>query len=1144
MTLQTSIVITGDVDSAKAAVASLEADTRRLAAAETAAGAAAARAGQQLNQGAAGARSFAQAEQEAVAATAQLERATESFTADQLAAARAIGAFAQASRASSAAQRQATGALNTNRQAMIGVGQQLQDVVVGLQGGQRAATVFAQQLPQLAFQLSSVEGKVGAVARFLAGPWGTAILIAGVALGALTSALGDNAAKAGDALTAADALSQAQGVLGDMFDLATGKIRNNTEAVRLNTLATIQNIAARAQDQLFTAQRNLNRGASLSGIDSAGRSLLAANPLIFSSNGALGRRVSSSSGAAATVNSILDQYRAGRLTPEEAQQRLFATYAPSGSLSRSPTEFGQDVTDVVNARAALDLAARAQASVSSGSLDSGFRRTSGNRSNRGSGAAERLGEFGRDAATRISELGAGFTDTPAQVQKVNRALADLDDILDDVERRRPPNFEQLLEQGRQARQVIQDGINQPYREFLASQQEALRIAHLQATGRDDEAAALRIVLQLEQQMGPLREDQKDAILASVQAIRAEQREMEVLRARQQLFLDALGQTRDLLQSTVRGVLDGDLRVIRDLPGRLRSIFNDLLSRYLTENLFGGVFRELEDRVTGNNISREAAEEFRAGAIEAQAAAVRTAQAFDQLAASAQGWGALASGRSNRPVSATELLGGTDVSWAGVVDPGITVTGQRLQTPLDPRRFFEDMITRLAQGFLGQQAAQVLGKIVSQGLQGAAYGSIGGGIAGVLFGGRQSGTGAALGGALGNILGEAAGPAIGKAIGGTLGQTLGSAAGPIGSVVGGILGSLVGGLFSSTPRASATITSADGPLSVTGTSGALRNAVSGLGRSVQEGLTSIAEQLGGGVGAFSVSIGTRDGNYRVDPSGRGVTKTKKGAVDFGEDQASAVAYAIADAIRDGAITGLSSAVQQALRSSTDLDKALREALKVDELETLLAGPNGEVAKAFRDFERQAADRVRIARQYGFDVVKIEELNAKERLALQKDLLDQQVGSLQRLVDEMTRGSLFEGTAVEQRTVLLQAIEAAKADLDAGVDGAADTLAGLYEQLNEVSRTVYGTTGGFAADRASILDQARAAIAQANAEIQAAAAQARGSDPALTQTNQLLDENSDQNSRLIDQGATIIQLLNRISATGRFNLSALEAARTSG
>ena len=69
------------------------------------------------------------------------------------------------------------------RQAGVQAGQQLQDVFISLEGGQRTSTVLAQQLPQLAFALSDVGGKAGAVARVLAGPAGLLLIPFGIVLG-------------------------------------------------------------------------------------------------------------------------------------------------------------------------------------------------------------------------------------------------------------------------------------------------------------------------------------------------------------------------------------------------------------------------------------------------------------------------------------------------------------------------------------------------------------------------------------------------------------------------------------------------------------------------------------------------------------------------------------------------------------------------------------------------------------------------------------------------------------------------------------------------------------------------------------------------------------------------------------------------
>jgi hypothetical protein len=718
-------------------------------------------------------------------------------------------------------------------------------------------------------------------------------------------------------------------------------------------------------------------------------------------------------------------------------------------------------------------------------------------------------DFGRDAAARIAAITGSFSDTPAQVQRVNKALADLDDLMEDIGRRQPPNLDELLRQGRDAREVIENGINKPFNDFIRSQQEGVEILHAQAAGRDDEAAALQVIFRLEQRMGPLRQEQKDAILGSVQAIRQEQREVEILHQRQQLFLNALDQTKGAFADTITQLARGNIGSLAHLPGQIFDNYTDLLGKYLADQLTGGVFRQLEDRVTGNNPAAQAADRFAEAVDHARDSSAQMVDGFNAVAAAAQGAAAALAGRAAGASTGDidDFIAGADPTAAAVLGLGqITVTGHRPPAALttNPRQLFSDTAEALLTGIVGRHFAGLIGEAVGHGLEGAAIGGASGSLVNA-FGVRGSQTGAQLGGAIGDIAGAALGPALGKAIGGTLGQTLGSAAGPIGSILGGIAGSLIGGLFSSTKKASATITGVDQDAVVTGNKASYKTAASGLADNVQDALSQIADQLGGDTGNFAVSIGVRKGKYRVDPTGAGRTKAKNGVVDFGDDQAAAVAYAIANAIQDGAVTGLSAAVTKALRSSDDVNEALREALKVDDLETLLSGPDGELAKSFKDFERQAADWVRIAKTYGLDIVKTEALINKQRKSLFDDAVRDAVGSLQDLLDSIKFGDLFEGSAVDQRNALLAQIATAKTDADAGVDGAADKVARLSQQLLGLDRDAFGTAGPeLAGDRSNTVSIAEQIIAEETARIKAAQDAQLATNAKLDTSNAIANE----------------------------------------
>ncbi len=218
------------------------------------------------------------------------------------------------------------------------------------------------------------------------------------------------------------------------------------------------------------------------------------------------------------------------------------------------------------------------------------------------------------------------------------------------------------------------------------------------------------------------------------------------------------------------------------------------------------------------------------------------------------------------------------------------------------------------------------------LSGASYGQLGGSLFASITGGKQNQLGSAVGGALGKVAGDALGKTVASAVGGTLGKTLGGAAGPLGAIAGGIVGSVIGGLFKKTTQASSTLTfGSDGLAAGTakGNGTAEKAAASASANSVVGSLNRIAEALGGSVtGAGSVSIGYRpghkDGAYRVDTTGQGKLT---GVLAFATEE-EAVRAAIADALSDGVISGISAASKKILAAGGDLEKALSKALMIE------------------------------------------------------------------------------------------------------------------------------------------------------------------------------------------------------------------------
>lgn len=204
----------------------------------------------------------------------------------------------------------------------------------------------------------------------------------------------------------------------------------------------------------------------------------------------------------------------------------------------------------------------------------------------------------------------------------------------------------------------------------------------------------------------------------------------------------------------------------------------------------------------------------------------------------------------------------------------------------------------------------------------------------------------IGGKIGNSIGDLAdamdklAPELTAKIGDALGSGFGDAMGAFGAAVaankaigkifgfkGGPLG-IFTGLLTKTPKASASINAVAGEFMdtiVKGTKSKLKEAALTMANTVIDGLKQISDALGAELaGNARVSIGLRKGNYRVDPTGQGRTKGS-GVVDFGKDEAAAIAFALQDAIRDGVLDGLSESMKRLIMADGDFQAQLAKAL---------------------------------------------------------------------------------------------------------------------------------------------------------------------------------------------------------------------------
>ncbi len=756
----------------------------------------------------------------------------------------------------------------------------------------------------------------------------------------------------------------------------------------------------------------------------------------------------------------------------------------------------------------------------------------------------------------IVQVAKAFDQPKTLAERAGVAIASLDAEIAALNKEKPTGFEKLIADAGTAKAVIADALQKPYRDYINDQRDGLAVQSLVTAGRVDEANALKEIQRLEKGNVPLTDQQKDGVLATVQAIRAEQRELEIRNELNEKYLTAIGSIRNAVDDATQAFVRGDLGQFIKTPGKLLDAFKTLQGQQLFDKLFSGVFRDLQDQIAGTSPVKDAARRMGAAVDDVAARSKDAAAAFASFkpptdaATSALGSFTAALTAATTAVK-LDSAPDPEVSTGGNssssnVDPAtgdIVVTGQRppapdlaipgtvgsINLPVDPRiaaalnakpsqisteQLFSNAIGKLATSLVGvftnPQAASLIGrnigKYAGQGLEGAATGTAVAGVAKAV-GIKLNSTGSQVGGAVGQV-----------------------AFGPIGGLVGSIAGGIIGNLFGSVKYGGATITS-KGVQGTVGNSDAGKSAGTVAGKSILSALGDIAAQLGGtATGDFgTITVGAYKDKFRVNDHGTNL-KSNNDVLQY-DTMEEAQAFALSAAVARNAIQGITEPVRKALLSNfNDTASALKEALKVGDLQTLIGGTQASLAKIFATEEANAKERLRLAQTYGVDIIATEKANADSMSKLVASTLKSQVGSLQSLIDDMTSGSLFEGNALDKIASLNTAIAKAKTDLDAGVDGAADTLAKLYQDRLTASKDAYGTTGAYAADRTATLDDARSAITRANAQIVAAQSK---SDPALATTNAALDENNDQNAQLLAAQNATNGLLTSIAGSFKMN-----------
>lgn len=1067
-------------------------------------------------------------------------------------------------------------AANRQQYAIRNAGQQVGDFGLQVATGQDPARAFSQQIGQLGYAMSEMGGKAGAVGAFLTGPWGIALTIAAAVAAPFIEKLIEGGEKADEmasklvtAANAADSFGTAQSLVGKVIDLTTGKMKTlNVVMVEYIKLAAQANIVAAQKQQREASDALKGKGqlgvvevapgvvagiaALTSGADRTGEKALGVLHKLAAQSDALKPLKSALDDYATAINRIdlsrLSSLKPGELDGVAAKVGTLTSGAiaqldklgASGKLAgrdlietkKSVLDLGKAVQDQIANQLAIDAADGKGVSA----LLKPYEKPKKERKRKGPSQAA-LDAEALGISDRIAGIEDQYAELPTTIKKANDQLRELGKIKADINKQPLlPGAEALKARIEALEPTIKNSLNKPFNDYLKQQRQSAEIERLQIQGRDDEATALQEVLKLQKEQQPLSEQQINAVLETVKAERERALVLRDQRALIQGNIAAVQSFRGALEQTVANALRGRF----SLGNILASIGNNAIniaSQRIVEQIFGNTLRSLESQARGSDRVETAAASIANSLGKGSSAVESFGTSLDNAATTIRNAAARIDGKPT-PVAANDnagvtTSGGTGPSANDNGGPDIIVTAP-IRRGLAGQGAVEQIFS-LVDGALraiGIRTPPIIGDVIKgslgrleKSLPSVLAGAAGGATASrIILGDRGSaGTiGSSIGGAIGQKVGE---KFLTTGLS-TISKGLGSFAGPIGSVVGGLLGGLVGGLFAKQKFATSTITSATGKAVTVGNDGESQKTAASLSGAVQSGIAKIADQLGGVLDSFKVSIGTYKDGFRVNTIGYGGSLKHVQGETYGFDTAeAAISFAIADAIKDGGVKGLSAAVQAALQSSTDVDAALKEALNVSSLETALGGVGAQLAKEVQAFQKTADERLRLAKAYGLDLVKVEQLNAKDRLALNQKLLRDQVGSLQDLVDEITSGSLFEGSAVDKRTALLDQIAAVRGDANAGVDGAADKLAKLLEQLNTVSKDAFGTTGAFAADQQSILDSAREAIANANKRV--ADAQ-KGSDPALAETNAQLNESNDQLAKISSQIGDSVAYLKSIAA----------------
>jgi hypothetical protein len=1041
-----------------------------------------------------------------------------------------LGRTTTATVAHADATRLGTNSAGAMRFAMQGLSYQAQDTFTQLSMGANVFQVLAIQGGQAAGAFANVEGKAGAVGRFLIGPWGLAVTAALLAFGPLVSKLwesgkaSDEAAKRlTQAATAADSFGNAQTLLGKVIDLTTGKLKTQNavllQAIKLQNAFNLEQANAKIRTE--SEKLELSGGVTLKdpGFGQAGVMGLGSGNIDAAVRGAK-LQAEQQKQLDAAQRAIFNAVNNDRLASSDptAYSRAIgmafdAQIAKIDKLASGGKIAGKNLTDAKLALLSLanagnDKAAALEAAgvLAGGPVPGDLTPYAKDKKPKKEPKPRDYTRADNAVEEQLARMNAEWGKTPSLVAKAGVETLKLDNLIEQLQKRKlTPEVEKLIAAARATYPVIQEGMNRPFEDFVKQQRQSVMVQQLLLGGHDAEATALQNALRIAQAQGPLDKDRLATVLRLAEQQERITRALEEQRRVIGIYSGSVAQ----LQGTFRRFLDDlDGNTGSAVKGLLSGVVNDFKSlqrNLLTNALFGGIENDVEKYVRRMTGRQTPAEILEAQATEAGNAlrdsASRNVSSLDVLT---RAWMNAASlvdathpGAANdNGASLQQLLargngvtGPDSKTWYGdeVRVEGHRPPDQAMQSLVKMSDVFGIGLDRFVKNLealgwkLPAGLVDGLKKTLPGMLEGVGLGQLGGSVFSSITGGKDNKLASGIGGALG----EVAGKELGKMAGGLLGKV----GGPLGSIVGGVLGNLVGGLFNKPNWSNSSVTLNQWG-DVQGGQGAGRGsdaiqAATGVSSSVAAGINTIADQLGATIkGLPALTLGTWNDRYRValtsttaplnsNNFGNDILK------DFGDDQQAAIEYAVRYSISHAVVTGISKASQNILASGQDLQSAINKALLIESVPKSL--------KEYYDPVGAAIDALNLKFQHIKDAMEEGGATA-EQLAQAEQLYNIQLqqtknstaSASQTLKDFQTSlklGSSSPYSLRDQESTALSALRPFLEQINAGQAIDQSKYQQAAQQYLDVERQLYGSTAAYFA----ALDAVQAATNKAISQI---------------------------------------------------------------